>query len=236
MIVISVNDANGQYLKNVYIPENLGEVTVRKYIEFEKDLLSTMPPPEADEDTWIDFHAKHISFWSGLTLELLNQVSIVEIVQLSSYIIHLLNFEEVEFKGDISEFKLNGNTYYLPKKTNAVIGDMEHYLEKVTLGEYATAQELRKAFDNMKQGDLHGVAAMIAILCRREGEQFPATSAEQTEFFRKRKEEMLDLKLDVALNVAFFLTKGNEYLRLYFHALPQVQHQVQQVKSMVGIV
>lgn len=230
MLVGELNDANGNLVRLIRIPQTLEDVTVGRYIEWNTDILPLCPPEDALENDWLLFHSKVVSFWCGVSDNEVSQMAVEEILNISGIITHALNFDGVK-QADIVSFDLNNDRYHLPKKGIAIVGDMNHYLQNITLGEWATVNELRRAFDLMGKGEIEGVLLIIAVLCRKDGETFPINSNEQTKFIKERTELFKALDMQTALSVAFFLTKRNENLRAYFHALPEAAKVVQLVKN-----
>lgn len=99
--------------------------------------------------------------------------------------------EEMKYK-QIYEFK--GKVYILPDKLMA----------KSTLLEFAEAAQFDKSRKQIENNEAEGLLRMVAVLLRENGEEY------NEEVFNKNMIDFLQLPLQVAYEVAFFLTKQSE--------------------------
>jgi hypothetical protein len=112
--------------------------------------------------------------------------------------------EGVELDG---KFKYKGSTFLLPPSpVNLIDPTRVDYLRGATLGEFATATELYKAYTSMLDGSCLALLNVIAVLCRKKGEQLPSLPDEQNDFIQERVEYFKDLDFNTAMNVGFFLS------------------------------
>lgn len=99
--------------------------------------------------------------------------------------------EELKYK-QIYEF--NGKVYVLPDKLMA----------KSTLLEFAEAAQFDKARKQVMNNEAEGLLRMVSVLLRENGEEY------NEDVFNKNMKDLLQLPLQVAYEVGFFLTKLSE--------------------------
>lgn len=187
---------------------------LRKFEEIEEEedrkaYLDLLGPKELERAT-ISYYMREIQFFTNMRLEHLpllpvNNKEGIDIFGLRN----LIRRSFLETKAEeISSFRFKGVTYYLPPSPpNLFDPSKKDYMRGAKIGEYSTASELLRAYRLMEKGSIEGLLNVIAVLCRRKGEELPVYPDEQTKFIKERAELFKDLDYQTALNVGFFLSK-----------------------------
>jgi len=137
-------------------------------------------------------------FISGLNKDDMKKVEMNQVTNVINTIGVLT--EEYQPKG-ITSFELDGEKYLFPLE----------FLKNNTFGDYIESTQLDMTIDSMKNGRYDVLPEQMAILCRREGEEYDEDLIpDKTEKFKK-------LKMDTIYEFAFFLTKQSVKLRKTFN-------------------
>lgn len=133
------------------------------------------------------------AFLTGLDKESVKSTDINQVNEVLSAVEVLT--KEYEPKG-INNFEFEGETYYFPSE----------YLKQNTFGDFIETTQLDKSIEQYKNGRFDVLPEQMAILCRKEGEQYDDdVIPEKTEKFKK-------LSMDKVFEFAFFLSNANQKL------------------------
>jgi hypothetical protein len=236
---------NGEKEFRYKIPENAHEITCGQVVDFQQKIETKKPEslkkyealesddragylaelPEGEiERKWTSFYMRELMFWCKIPADIIGHVPVKsddgnDLGGLRAILSQAFIPSGVDLKG---QFKYKGDTYYLPPApVNLIDPNRVDYLRGATLGEFATATELYKAYTSMLSGSCLALLNVIAVLCRKKGEQLPSLPDEQNEFIQKRVEHFKGLDFNTAMNVGFFLScpqntsvKHSVFLRL----------------------
>lgn len=148
------------------------------------------PKPEVDnENTWLDYYSKYISFVTGAPLALVRKCKADDIVGL--YGMHLKYLIPEEDK-TFNCFELSGDIYYLP----------ERLMQKSTIEDFAEADEFEKQLKDFLNGQYKSLPYITAVICRKKGEGFD-------DYDLNERAKLFEAKLSVydAMQVGFFLQR-----------------------------
>lgn len=259
MIRVKCTDPDGK--ETLYLlPETAKDVTCEKVIAFQKTIDSKKPatlqaftelPTEKEKDEyfqnlepdvfnteWIGHYCRELHFWGGFSPVHLGQIPVdaedgADIFTLRKIIMKALTVDKPE---KMTSFQLNGHNYTLPSAPiNMIDPTQKDYMRGVTLGQFATANELYRTFTMMQGGECIGLLHQIALLCLRDGEQLPIAPDEQATWITARVEELKALDFHTAMSVGFFLALRIAQSRTAFQYSMEKAKQQGQGKSMVTI-
>lgn len=258
MLVFELFNDHKKYIYR--LPQKASEVTVERFIEFQKTVESKKPETllkyeslegeserneylsKLDDDevnvAWVSYYMREIAFWCNMNMEHAAQLPVniqgeplpgeVDLFGLRA-MLHQAFMIPDELEEEIESFKHNGKTYYLPEMSPALIGDGEDYMRKTTIGEFATASELRRVFNMQHEGSIEGLLYLLAVLCKKKNEKFPVMPDEQTQYIRDRVNELKDIDLQTALKVGFFLTMRRLPSKAVFPSFPGLEKAMKAV-------
>ena len=229
MINISIND------KQYKIPESWDEIDLAKGIELTKvcyncpDKLkeiykgTEIEPTDTDyKKTFPLFYGEVLACLTGLSSEDIGKIlwqerTAVYSRYLAPFAVGVM-FQPVDYEAkNIESFKHDGETYYLPK-SREVLGS-ERMMAFESALTFTEAADLEIYFSKMQKGKIEGMANIISILCRPEGEEY------NEEKSLARAEGFMTLPMTVVWEVFFFLTECIEaiepYMETYSHHLEQ---------------
>ena len=130
---------------------------------------------------------------SGLSKEDMKEVDMNQVATVIETLGVLM--KEYEPKG-LRFFEFEGETYYFPSE----------YLKKNTYGDFIESTQLDMNIEQMKNGRYDVLPAQMAILCRREGEEY------DEDLLEAKTEKFQNLPMDTVYEFAFFLTNAAEKL------------------------
>lgn len=223
---------NGEKTYLYSYPETAAELTIGKIIDYEQhiklkrpDILTKLDEIEEEdkrqeyldsvdsaemERALLSLYMREIQFFTGMNLEHLRLIPVKDADGIDVFSLrNLIRRAFTDAKAaEITSFKFLGKTYYLPAAPpNLFNPDEKDYMRGSKIGEYATASELLRSYHLMKKGETAGLLNVIAVLCRKKGEELPVYPDEQTAFIRDRVELFRGLDYQTALNVGFFLSR-----------------------------
>jgi hypothetical protein len=132
-------------------------------------------------------------YLSGLDREDMKYIDVEQVTKVINAIGVLT--EEYKPKG-MKSFEFEEEIYYFPSE----------FLRKNTYGDFIEATQLDMYIDSMKNGKYDVLPEQMAILCRKEGEEYDEDKIEE------KAEKFKRLTMDIIFEFAFFLTKRNENL------------------------
>lgn len=200
-----------QFKDTIYnFPSSLSEITLRQRIEFHErygklldDSAKVLAEIKDDFDrenemnVWhLDNAAKNFSFYTGIPLDqVTKEFPIIDLLHIYNTDMQLL-FEQ-ERSGELKQvYEWNEETWLL---TTPELKPTD----KMTLNEFVVSKEVVRSLHGAGNGKWDTLPYLCAIYLRREGEVF------QEEFVQdgsNRIQMMLDLPLNIAIAVGFFLS------------------------------
>ena len=137
------------------------------------------------------------SFLSGFSEEDMKKVDMEQVTN----VINALGVLTEEYKPTgARSFEFEDETYYFPSEM----------LRKNTYGDFIETTQLDATIDNMKNGRYDILPEQMAILCRREGEEY------DEDLIEEKTEKFKNLKMDTVMEFAFFLTNQSRKLQRTF--------------------
>lgn len=201
--------------------------------QLRKDYLDSLDPV-AFEKACISFYMREIQFFTNMKLKHLTLLPVKDTEGIDIFTLRNLirkSFINVPVQ-EIDSFVFLGKKYYLPPSPpNLFDPSKSDYMRGSKVGEYATASELMRAYELMKKGRAEGLLNVIAVICRKKGEEVPVYPDEQTEFIKERASLFRSLDYQTALNIGFFLTRPDSdsgRASLYLHQLRKVRARMYQ--------
>ena len=138
------------------------------------------------------------AFISGLTKEDMKKVDMEQVTN----VINALGILTEEYKPTgARSFEFEDETYYFPSEM----------LRKNTYGDFIESTQLDMTVENMKNGRYDVLPEQMAILCRREGEEY------DEDLIEEKTEKFKNLKMDAVMEFAFFLTNQSNKLQRTFN-------------------
>lgn len=184
--ILSKNQSNSK-LKNDYIIE-----------KYEEDNRLDEILKDATFFDELKLNKELFSYATGLTNEQVMDIDTNKVTE----VINLLGVLTEEYKPlGIRSFEFDGEEYFFPSDN----------LSKSTYGDFIESTQLEMTENSMKNGRFDVLPEQMAILCRREGEDYDEDLiAEKAEKFKK-------LKMDSVFEFAFFLTNQSRVLLNLFN-------------------
>lgn len=223
--------SNGTTSYRYQIPERADEITCRQVIEFQQKIESKKPETLGEYEKvkeqdarneyikgleegevsrkWTSFYMRELMFWCGIPADVIGHIPVTDpngndLAGLRAILSSAFIPEAQEING---KFKYKGVEYFLPPApVNLIDPTRTDYLRGATLGEFATATELYRAYSSMLNGSCLALLNVIAVLCRKKGEKLPSLPDEQNDWIQDRIEHFKDLDFNTAMNVGFFLS------------------------------
>lgn len=212
--------------KEINVPSDLKEITLKKYIDFLTLVEPTKPEclkkidtakdedelkkaiAEIDELTTAKhihpYYIRVICFWSGNNENDLQDLEVASLVWLYQYLIKLLNdLPEPEYSNVI---EVDGELWYLP----------ERYMTNSTVIEYAESAQFQQNMKDLAGGDWQAMAKILCVLVRKKDEVYRSS-------LLRRESMFLGWNLADVWRVGFFLLKRSELLQLSFQAYTNAQ-------------
>ena len=138
------------------------------------------------------------AFISGLSAENMKKVDMEQVTN----VINTLGILTEEYKPTgARSFEFEGETYYFPSEM----------LRKNTYGDFIESTQLDMTVESMKNGRYDVLPEQMAILCRREGEEY------DEDLIEEKTEKFKNLKMDAVMEFAFFLTNQSNRLQMLFN-------------------
>jgi hypothetical protein len=213
--------SNGAKLASFELPESLHEVTLRQFIDDQVEFLKT---PQWFQDfrndggkisknqtaNFISCSIKLLSKFTGVGIEVFKDSDDVNgLIKIWNELNRTLKTYEPKF---IASFEYKGETFIVPTmQINHYTGQKENpnlsNIEVITSLQYEfllNDTELIKAGRNYEKH-----LAIVAILCRKEGENLEMTDDEIIAFTSKRMKFFKDLPASIALDVMFFFINSS---------------------------
>ena len=138
------------------------------------------------------------SFLSGFSEEDMKKVDMEQVTN----VINALGVLTEEYKPTgARSFEFEDETYYFPSEM----------LRKNTYGDFIESTQLDMTVESMKNGRYDVLPEQMAILCRREGEEY------DEDLIEEKTEKFKNLKMDAVMEFAFFLTNQSNRLQMLFN-------------------
>ena len=138
------------------------------------------------------------AFISGLSAENMKKVDMEQVTN----VINTLGILTEEYKPTgARSFEFEDETYYFPSEM----------LRKNTYGDFIESTQLDMTVENMKNGRYDVLPEQMAILCRREGEEY------DEDLIEEKTKKFKNLKMDAVMEFAFFLTNQSNKLQRAFN-------------------
>lgn len=198
--------------KEYEIPHKWEEVKFSKFLDFynltksfktEEELEAEFEDKDDTKDLYkslevLKSNTKMVSFWTGISDEEVAMCDLDEI----AVVLEDLKFLNKNYSPiNITKFNFKGEDYFLPSIN----------MKKSTFGEYINAEQLELNNKKLESGRLEVMPEQIAILCKKNGEDFVTD-----ENIEKRAELFRELDMATIWDVAFFLTKHESLLMTAF--------------------
>jgi hypothetical protein len=183
---------------------------VKKSLEIESEIERAIQQTEIR----ILFACQCFSFFTGIDLETIKETfELSQIMNVYNASLALVLSEESELK-ELREFTFNKEQWILapPQVTPQ---------SRFTFNEFVTSKEIVRQLEQLGKGKWHSLLYLCCIYLRKEGEEFQEAWLEEGS---ERMMLMLNVPMDVALSVGFFLTNT---MNLYLKAL-QSSSEVEQ--------
>lgn len=194
-------------------PTSLSDITLGQRIDFNNqygreiyeqrsqlmEMETETPEDEDSKDTLITEHyldsaCKTFSFFSGIPLEDVYKIPINQIVNVYENCMKGLLEQQEDIDLQL-EFTWNDQLWLL--------GNAElNYESDINFNQFLTSKQIVKALFDLGQGQWEVLPKLCAIFLRRPDEEFDESWISET---HERSQMMLDLPLDIALQVGFFL-------------------------------
>lgn len=185
------------------VPKSWNDITLRQYQEIERFY--------EDKEKNVDIR-EIIHILCNKTVDEVNQLP----AEFLDIILEKLAFlqKEPEIKAPSNKIKIDGVEYIV------------NIMEKLKTGEYVS-------FDMVLKNDKHNYAAMLAILCRKEGEVYD--SKFEAEVFDKRvkmfeEQSVMNILPIVSFFLNLLLTLG-KHSELYIQVEEAINHIARQLKT-----
>lgn len=195
-------------------PTSLADMTLRQRIEFDqtygKDLtdrekeLANIPDSESILDTdnreadmmihRMDVACKNFAFFSGIPLEDVQKIPMLQVLN-----VYQSSFEQVLKEQE--EIKIK-DKYFWNNEIWVIDSPELSHESTMAFNEFVTAKQIVKTMHDLGGGQWESLPSLCAIFLRKEGEPFDEKFLTGK---TARTEDMLDLPMDIALSVAFFL-------------------------------
>jgi hypothetical protein len=210
-----VLEYNGQQYS---YPATLSEITLKQRIElhtqhghaFDEGVKGTLDIENETDRTIrqtelrLLFACQCFSFFTGIDLETIKETfELSQIMHVYNASLAMVLSEENELK-ELRTFTFNEEQWVLapPQVTPQ---------SRFTFNEFVTSKEIVRQLEQLGKGKWHSLLYLCCIYLRKEGEEF---QEEWLEEGSERMMLMLNVPMDIALSVGFFLTNTmNQYLK-----------------------
>ena len=172
---------------------------ISQWNSFDKGLAQRL---ETMDEVWdakerYPYIAKVVNYFTNIPLDacfgkVAESVELKYLVYLYTKIVNAINTPTETTYKQLYDF--NGKVYTLPEKL----------MEKSTLIEFTMAAQYDKALNQVKNGQADGLLNVMAVLLKPLGEDY------SDELFEQNKVDFLQMPLQTAFEVAFFLTMLSE--------------------------
>jgi hypothetical protein len=188
------------------------------------------------------FYKKVVQTLTDIPESVINELSIDRIEEMFEYyfkpfvITLLYSTPFVYFMGRyklfepeyLEYFRLGWHKYYLPEKV--VMNGVEIPLAKEPIVTYSEATDQLKNMMKIGEGDADKLALVMAIYCRRKGEEYSEKKA------LERKELFMDVTMDRVWSVFFYIVRrqklSSSNTRLFSDLPKGIRERVGQVRSL----
>jgi len=214
MIEIKIED------KSYEIPTEWKDITLKYWYGLyeiinqytKKDDEGNVIQKEHSEVSALRFNRDIFMYLTGTSLKDMNNLDVDSVNSAVESFYALL--EEYEPKG-IEKFEFEGEEYYFPKE----------FLKRNTFGDYIESTHLESTIDIMKHGRFDVLPEQMAILCRREGEEY------DDEAIPEKTDRFKELTMDFVWEFSFFLTTQSVKLVQTFQMfLGKTKEEVEEAK------
>jgi hypothetical protein len=226
---INLNGPDGSPFASFEVPATIREVKLSQYIDF----LVAIREFRTEGANEAAVMARAVSAFVGCDpVELAaakfggeyEQVAVDNIESVSglyAYLLHLIGTHKPSVKQDaVAKFEYKGEQYFLSGTSLSSVSGIQ--LNALNVIEAVEAFEVKNRINNAvsQNGDPDGslwfteYLQILAILARKEGEQLPLDDAERLAFIEARSAHFLDIPVDIALDVDFFLLTGLLLLKI----------------------
>lgn len=131
-----------------------------------------------------EWSAKVVSYWTGVPVDVLKKTNVEDVYNLLNVILGVFT-QEVE---SVDRFTIKGQEFLFPKSL----------LMGTTFGEFADASVIEKESGLLEQGNYQSAAKIMAIYCRKAGEEYVG------ELIEERSKLFLELPLPVVFAFCAF--------------------------------
>lgn len=223
----------GEVLAEFDVPSNLYEIPLNRYIDFLTEVGNATP------DNYIQQHAKAVSAFYGVDLytvfsaiysnedtqdESAADFELNTVIQLHGYAAQMIDkhLSEAIKSPAVSVnnpyFDFLGERYNIPVIVTRVLASGLHdVLPNLSVIEAIEASEANRVFEATVENDSDGSATfakylkLLAVLCRKDGEQLPVDDAQRELFILERSnifggQNGEVISAGIALDIDFFLT------------------------------
>lgn len=227
MLVLEVTNAAGE-AKEFQVEESIQEITLGKFVRFQNDVAITKPASlsayeEADESgreellkdidvdqitsDWRNYFIAVVAFWTQLEEKWISALTEEEVI----FVYNLINGHVFNYKPDESKdsFTLNSTGYYFPSSPISAFSKQKEYMKGTRVIDSIEAMQFEMYYKQLGPTKWSVLPHIIALLCKRQGEQLPLKQTEREEWIQERATLMEALPLSDALNLAFFLRRRN---------------------------
>lgn len=202
--------------KEVIIPSSLSEITLRQRIEFhnqygrelDKMLESILKMPQGldreleEGEFLIEKMFRSFAFFAGVTPASLKESKFIDDVAAIYHSCLAVLFE------DEKNITIEKEIYFKNEKWEIASPELSSG-SKMKFGEFIDAKQIVKDMNELGKGNWEGLLRLCAIYLRKVGEPY------KEEFVypdSDRMKLMLDLPMDKALQVGFFLSSTTNFL------------------------
>jgi hypothetical protein len=120
-------------------------------------------------------------------------------------------FQEEYVPKFTNSFEFEGETYYFPKDN----------MKKNTFGDYIESTQLDMYADSLTHGNFDVLPEQMAILCRREDEEF------DEDIIQQKAEKFKKLTMDIVWEFSFFLTEQSQRLEKVLRTYSEEREEVE---------
>lgn len=190
--------------KTYNFPTSLRDITLKQRIEFDhlygKEILSKQKEVLESKDELestmfqMDVACKNFSFFSGIELEEVRKLPMNQVLS-----VYQACFEQIA--KEEQELTLQQRFEWKDELWDLEAPELNHE-SKMTFNEFVTAKQIVKTMHDMGSGQWDALPSLCAIFLRKVDEPFDEKFISGS---TDRTDEMMDLPLDIALSVGFFL-------------------------------
>jgi|GEM_PF-4783391 len=225
MLILEATHRTSRQAVQFSLPQTIGDIKLKRFIEYQNtialkkpatmqayqdateeeriELLATFSPTEISV-VWMEWLYDFAKFWTGLSEEMIAQLREEEI----HFIHKVVNTSIDEFRWNETKDSIQlgeEKYYYPPAPVNPLVNQVE-FMKGSRIIDTLEALQFEMYWKQLGESKWAVLPHIIAILCKRQGEELPLKSLEREKFIAQRAKEFEQLPLDEALNLAFFLS------------------------------